>query len=132
MPKHFAVDLYHNSYRDLPSPINPTFWRQEVMKPLEVFVKHWNEKTIGNGIPLSGVVLDLEMYCRKKTGTFLTTMDFNAQSFKKFLKQMRLPVANIPLRDRVLLLMKQKMGDTYFRFLEGEAQNIGATMQAHF
>lgn len=132
MPKEYPIDMYENAYKDLPIPTDYAFWEQEVVKPLEVFMKKWKDPEISHGICISGVVLDLEMYCRKKTGTFLTPMGFEDQTFKKFIKQMRFDWGDVALRDRPLMLMKRRSGGAYFRFLEQESERIGARMQQHF
>lgn len=132
MPKLYAVDMYENAYKDLPIPTDYSFWESEVIKPLEVFMKKWKDPKISHGVPITGVVLDLEMYCRKKTGSFLTSMGFDDQTFTKFNQHMRLGWEHVAVRDRSLVLMRHKLGGAYFRFLEQEAEKLGARMQRHF
>jgi hypothetical protein len=132
LPKKYPVDLYQHAYQDLPIPIDKSFWRSEITAPLETFVKKWAQPDISHGVPLAGVVLDLEMYCRKKTGSFTTPMGFDAATFYKFARMMRLPWKSVPLRDRPLSLMNSRLAGNYFRYLEKEAETIGIDMQQHF
>lgn len=132
MPKLFPIDMYENAYHDLPIPTDFSFWQNEVLNPLDIFIQKWKDPEISNGIPLAGVVLDLEMYCRKKTGSFLTPMGFDDQTFKKFVDQAHLGWKDVAIRDRSLLLMRNKQGGAYFRFLEQESEKIGLKMQQHF
>jgi len=132
LPKLCAVDLYEGVYPDLPAPLSKDFWGKEITQPLEHFVKKWNNPEVSHGIPLSGVVLDLEMYCRKKTGTFYGTMGFDGYTFRQFSKKMKFVNKNIPLRDRSLILMKHKCGAKYFNFLEKKAESIGSDLKQSF
>lgn len=132
MPQHYAVDVYENVYKDLPVPTDYSFWYSEVVKPLEVLVKKWQNPELSHGVCLSGVVLDLEMYCRKKTGTFLTSMGFDAPTFNKFVQRMRRPWENMALRDRPLALMRDSLSRSYFQFLEEQACSVGKRMQQEF
>ncbi len=132
MPKMYAVDMYENVYKDLPAPLHRVFWNQEVIEPLEKFVQLWGDKNVSNGVKLGGVVLDLEMYCRKKTGSFLSTMGFDAYTFNRFAQSQRLMMPSVALRDRPLVLMQKQLGQRYFNFLEQHAAMVGATMQRNF
>ncbi len=76
LPHPHAVDIYGNHYVDVPSPTSDLFWDNEVLNPLKEFVHLWKNPEISHGIKLGGVVLDLEMYGRKKTGSFLSSMGF--------------------------------------------------------
>lgn len=127
LPKHnrCAVDMYHNVYPDLPAPLDTSFWHDEVIDPLKKLVAEWNKPEISHGIKLTGIVLDLEMYCRKKTGTFSTLMGFDGITFKSFTQAHGLGAKNVPLKDRVLTLMHHHCAGKYFNFLEHKATRIG-------
>ncbi|MFA6527334.1 MAG: hypothetical protein WCT20_02830, partial [Candidatus Babeliales bacterium] len=75
-----------------------------------------------------GVVLDLEMYCRKKTGTFLSTMGFDGYSFNRFIKS----VQTLPVHDRGLYLMNNKKTHAYYHFLERQADDLGKDLYGFF
>jgi len=127
LPKRFAHDLYGNKYADIPAPLNQQFWTNEITTPLRTFAQKW--KTISHGIPLSGVVLDLEMYCRRTGDIFLTTMGFEHPTFKKFLQKH--PVKTPPLspHQKTVFLMNEQLGRKYFTFLEKQAQKIGRDLR---
>ncbi|MCK9583250.1 MAG: hypothetical protein M0Q46_06540 [Endomicrobiales bacterium] len=133
LPKRCAVDMFEQVYQDLPSPIDQTFWETEVAKPLHVFVKEWNSRPILKQVTLGGVVIDLEMYCRKKSGMFLTSMSYDAATFNKFMSLRDGKKSNkVPRRDRILRLMQVKGGNLYYRYLEQEAEKIGKYLQKSF
>lgn len=132
LPTQHAVDLYGGMYPDLPAPLNKSFWMTEIIQPLRVFMEKWKNQEISHGYPIDGVVIDGEMYCRKKTGTFSTAMGFDGATFQKFASSMRMPQDQIPLRDRSLLLMNKKMGRAYFNFLENQAADLGNLLRKNF
>jgi hypothetical protein len=128
----YAMDLYENSYEDTPVPIDQAFWEQEITKPFAHLVKLWQDRKLSNGVPLSGVVLDLEMYLRKKSASFTSMMTFDGLSFQRFVRQLRLPWGTVALRDRPLLLMKHSKTAAYYTFLEQEAEKIGTFLKKSF
>jgi hypothetical protein len=132
MPKCYPVDLYEGAYYDLPIPIDIAFWRQEIKKPLEVLVQKWADPVVSHGVRLGGVVLDLEMYCRKTRGDYPSTVTFDARTFNLFLHSIKNTTPIVGLRDRVLWLMQQRRGKEYFSFLEKRAENLGRDLQQHF
>jgi hypothetical protein len=132
LPKKFAIDLYGNTYDDLPAPLDRNFWRNEVETPLEIFLRKWKDPKVSNGIPISGVMLDLEMYCRKRTGTFFSTMGFDADSFERFKKQRGLKANYLPVHDRVKYLMDKKLSGAYFKFLSEQAAILGKQLREGF
>jgi hypothetical protein len=121
LPKVYPVDVYENGYADLPLPASRVFWQREVIEPLKKFVEQWQDTTISHGISLSGVVLDLEMYCRRNAGLFSSTMTIDADTFSRFDQQAQ----NLSVRDRVLRLTGHGKAKKYFNFLEGDAYKIG-------
>ncbi len=128
----YAMDLYENAYEDIPVPIDKHFWEQEITKPFRVLVKLWQDPQFSHNVPISGVVLDLEMYLRKKSPSFTSMMTFDALSFQRFVRQLRLPWGTVALRDRPLLLMKHSKAASYYRFLEQEAEKIGTFLKKSF
>lgn len=125
LPSRYAVDIFGNLYPDLPTPLDNSFWHNEVIKPLEIFVHKWKNPVISHDIPLAGIVLDLEMYCRQKSGVFTATMGFDGYTFDLFSKHIRRTQKAVSLQDRVLELMNKKAGKTYFDFLEKKAKMQG-------
>lgn len=133
LPKHCAVDLYGQVYEDLPSPVDVDFWNSEIVQPLHLFVSAWNKNEILKKYPLGGIVLDLEMYCRKKSSMFLSSMTFNGTIFNNFMKaQGQKKKISVPRKDRILHLMRSQSGTRYYNFLEKEAEKIGKFLQKEF
>ena len=130
LPKTHAQDLYGNTYPDVPAPLDKKFWENEVMLPLEQFLVDWKKPGIANGIEISGVVLDLEMYCRKTTGSFLQSMGFEKETISQFLSP---PIASL-LSSHAFTnyLMKNRLASRYFAFLEKRAELLGQDMKNFF
>jgi hypothetical protein len=132
LPTLYPLDLYGNAYPDLPVSIDRGFWQNEVKQSLMTFMKKWKNKDVSHGIKISGVVLDLEMYCRKKTGTFLSTMGFDGYSFKRFAQENSFDHADRSIHDRVLYLMQENLMQKYYHFLEAEAEKVGKDLYTAF
>ena len=141
LPKDCSADLYGNKYPDLPSPFNKSFWNNEIEKPLLSFLRDWSNSEISNGIKLSGVVLDLEMYCRKQTGSFLDTFGFNNKSINAFnnvdaswwrkIKTFTLR-SRTKRRSTLIYLSDKKQVCSYFQFLTNEARELGQNLRNLF
>ena len=112
-PKNCAIDIYGNKYFDIPNPIDFNFWKQEIIDPLGIFLNKWKNPKINNGIKIAGIVLDLEMYCRKTSSSFLSTLGFSPKNIKKF--------NNKDLN----YLVKNKQLQKYYDFLGKQATLIG-------
>jgi hypothetical protein len=132
LPKPCAHDAYDNTYNDIPDPLDQNFWNNEVEMPIEKLVNQWNNPEIGNGIPISGIMIDLEMYCRKTTGTFFSTMGFNNKNFNLFLHKNNLPTQQMKISEMVQFLIDKKMATQYFEFLENQAIEIGHKLKQSF
>jgi len=125
LPKKAAVDLYGNSYHDVPNPLDRNFWENEVKMPLDNFLKEWNKQKISNNIKLSGVILDLEMYCRETTESFLPTMGFDAELIQKF--------SNTPIvHSSTQYLLSEKKFSSYFNYLSKQAEKLGTELGQFF
>ncbi len=132
-PKNFGLDLFGNEYKDIPAPLERSFWEQEIKISLDEFLKRWNDDGVNNGVQLSGVMLDLEMYCRKKTGVFLSSMGFDKPTFDRFLIREKIKSKNfLTVHDRVNYLMDNRFSSRYFRYLEQQAQSLGASLKRFF
>ncbi len=132
LPKPCAHDVYDNVYNDIPDPIDQNFWRNEIEIPIEKLVEQWNNPEICNGIPISGIMIDLEMYCRKTTGTFFSTMGFNNRNFNLFLHKNSLKTQQMKVAEMVQFLIDKKMAKKYFDFLENQAVEIGSNLRQSF
>jgi hypothetical protein len=132
LPKRCAVDLYLNKYVDVPDPLDKSFWQNEIKDPLVSFLYEWEKPQINNGIKLAGVVLDLEMYCRRTTGSFLGTMGFDVANFEKFKKLNSLEVSTKNTEVFAKVLVKKKLLQKYFEFLQDQAEDLGKELKSFF
>lgn len=120
LPKNYSVDLYGNEYKDLPSSLDKNFWNDEIKKPLITFLQKWNDANIGNGLAISGVVLDLEMYMRKQSGAFLNTMGFENSLIFEFNNQ------------DLQSILKNRQVEQYYKFLQKGAEQVGQDLRTFF
>lgn len=126
LPMVSARDLYNNEYLDIPCPTDTSFWQEEVIKPLVTFVNAWKCSSVNNGLQLAGIVLDLEMYGRKITGTFGQMMGFETSTIQSFLDSKNLSFSLKNVHDFTQFLMKNKLTQEYYMYLEEQAYNIGS------
>jgi hypothetical protein len=131
VPKIFAQDVYGNSYQDVPDPLNDDFWQNEVETPFAKFVEQWNKPEIGNGIAISGIMVDLEMYGRK-SGIFLTTMGITQSNLSEFFNEQQVKPGPMTLSGSINYLMNNKLSQKYFEFLEGKAKKLGTRLKDSF
>ncbi|MBD3231724.1 hypothetical protein GF322_03605 [Candidatus Dependentiae bacterium] len=127
LPTNYAVDLYTNKYLDLPSPLDENFWNNEIKKPLNFFLEKWKNPNISNNIKIVGIVLDLEMYCRKISGSFLDTIGFSSLCRNKY-KTIKKITKNISINN----LITTKSIQNYYDFLKTEAINLGNNLKNFF
>lgn len=128
LPKSCARDVYNNEYLDIPCATDMTFWNQEIIQPLSMFVNEWKQPTVNNGLQLAGIVLDLEMYGRKTTGNFTQTMGFDEITLRQFLKSRKLSGSAHDVHTCANLLMHHGLTQQYYSFLEKEAYKTGARL----
>jgi hypothetical protein len=119
-------------YEDVPSPVDSHFWDSEIKKPLETFVNLWKDPQVNNGLTLSGVVIDLELYCRKTSAVFLDTMGFENPTFERFIKYKNLSCKPMPTLDMISYFMNKKLTHSYFSFLEQESEAIARSLKEFF
>lgn len=131
LPKQCAWDLYNNRYDDVPSPLSSTFWDNEVKKPLQAFVKKWQDPAISHGVSLTGVVIDLEMYGRRKSDMFHNVFGFSPELFNEFKKDKPSFSVAANAHEIVAQLMKNKASADYFSFLEQRAVSIGNDLKTY-
>lgn len=132
LPKDCAHDIYGNSYFDIPDPLNQNFWNNELEKPLEKIINQWNKAEINNGLSLSGVTLDLEMYCRRTSGVFLSTMGLNKKNINSFIHKNNIKLHNTKFNDIIKFLIENRLLEKYFEFLENQAFELGKKLRSHF
>ncbi|MFC1894576.1 hypothetical protein ACFLYH_01355, partial [Candidatus Dependentiae bacterium] len=134
LPQNFSIDMYETEYPDIPNPLDNNFWENEIKKPLIPFLEEWQKPHINNGIKIAGIVLDLEMYCRTTTGTFLDTMGFDQQNFNKYcqLNSLKSSPKNKSCKEQLNLLIKNQSMQKYFEFLQNQAIILGKNLKSFF
>jgi hypothetical protein len=126
LPKEIAQDLYGNNYDDIPSPLDRSFWKNEVTDPLVVFLEKYPR--VSNGVKIGGVVLDLEMYGRKTVGCYLPTMGFEPSTIASYMHPPLLQNINPSVFSQYL--MNNNLSSHYFLFLEHQASLLGKEVRA--
>lgn len=137
LPRSYAVDCFGNQFEDLPAPLNRIFWYNEVLLPLRRFLKLWQRPEICHGLSISGVMIDGEMYCRKKTGLFTPFMGFDKNALVRFARKKALvPLREIlssdgPIQMNVIMnyLIKNKLLALYWGYLEKESLALGDALR---
>jgi hypothetical protein len=127
LPKPAALDLYETPYQDVPSPFSRNFWQNELIDPLKTFVGFWETIKQEHGVGLSGVVLDLELYCRKTTGLFLSTMGLCQEVRSGFTQEAeRFCLGDAP--SFIQKLSMHKSTNEYIRFLGDKSDELASWM----
>jgi hypothetical protein len=130
LPKVCAVDAFGNEFSDIPAALHQPFWQNEVINPLEELAKRWQDPKLSHGIPLRGVVIDLEMYCRKRTGSFTATSGFDKESLGAF--DPALGVATVSVHDAMQSLMSSSRYAAYLTARTDKAKQVGITLRNAF
>jgi hypothetical protein len=130
-----ASDIYGTVYSKIPSPLDwKTLWKDELLTGCDRFIDAWNN-SIGNGLPLSGVFLDLEMYhAQHQAGQFESLMDFSDYAWRRYLdKTGQKSIMDITheVDDRVKFLLQSKQMEHYFTFLQTESRQLGKSVKEH-
>ncbi len=127
-----AVDIYGTKMPKIPSPLNVQgFWKTQVSDVIDSFITAWQSK-IGNGLPLSGIFFDFEMYqAPEQASNYTDIMDFSDLAWQTFLDAN--PQREIPVLDtvpgRVLYLIDTNQMNAYFKALTAEAKRIGTLVR---
>jgi hypothetical protein len=128
VPKPSASDLFGNTYFDVPAPLDKNFWNNEVLYSLREFLYAWNEYKLVhnfyNDVGFEGIVFDFEMYNRKTTGIFLSTMGYEPENLKEYATLKRLD----PSLDSNELARRHLLSD-YRTFLQKKAYDLGVYMR---
>ena len=129
-PQVTTKDLYGTSYVDLPPPLDENFWDSEIIIPLTELKKDWD--AIAHGVPLSGLVLDFEMYDRKTSNVFLSTMGFEKETFDTYRGHFPQPLIEkgTSPENHIEMLIRNGATQSYYTFLEDQAKTLGEKMHA--
>ena len=120
-------DIYGKDYTKIPAPLDyKSLWEPECVEPLKQFVDTWNRR-VGNGIPLSGVFFDLEMYhAPHQAGTYKNIMDFSDIAWSSVEKDIgQNACSNTTHKDRVACLYDHNLMDKYFEKQKNNAYQLG-------
>lgn len=130
LPAQCGVDMFGNEFNDIPAPLNLTFWQQEVIDSLRALVQHWQDPTLSHGVPLKGVVLDLEMYCRRRTGSFTPTCGFDKETLQSY--DATFMVESSSVHTAVQKLMETGRCSDFLAQRTARAKQLGLSMRAAF
>lgn len=118
-------DIFKNVYTKIPAPFDyENLWKTELFQVLDDFFNEW--KKIGNGLEISGIFFDFEMYhAQDQESGYPGLSDFSENSLEIYRKKTGNKKINIDY------LIKQKQLNEYFVFLKKEAQLLGKKILEH-
>jgi len=111
-----------------PSPLDETAWRELVVKEaLDVW-----QRSLSDGVPLTGIVIDLEMYGANYMEVYSNGCTFDERSFLDFCRQSfpELPSPEkIAPAARFKTLVDASKINAYYEFLEHRMTEIGRMIE---
>ncbi|MBT4594345.1 hypothetical protein HOD08_00510 [bacterium] len=122
LPKQCARDLFGVQYPDVPDPLSKDFWKSELVEPVKKFAEAWKKYEVSHGVPLGGVIIDLEMYGRKVVGEFPSLSGFSVE------KKMEEGVS----RDPIIDLLKKRGVSGHLNKLATNAEELGVWIKKEF
>lgn len=126
MPKEAAVTLYGDVCHDIWPGTAKRFWKEEVVEPFQLFIKLWKDPLVSNGCKIAGVVLDCEMYGRKKASEYTSLMCYEPSTLAEFLGVTESPGAEKQSQDGLLKkVAAQHLCKKFQSFIEKKAEAIG-------
>lgn len=139
---HPVQMIYGQHLPALPSPLDlETFWQPQVVDALKAFVQKWQEPTIGNGLPLSGIFFDFEMYhvqpyaqhtkTKMQPGLYDNLMDFSDYAWDYYVHHHKDAAKATTLEQRIKYLYKHRQFNDYFNVLENRMTFIGHYLYDH-
>lgn len=127
LPATCAVDTFGNEFKDVPAPLDESFWRNEVICPLQKLACLWKDQKISHGVPLKGIMLDLEMYCRKHIGSFTPGTGFDQPTVAAY--DPDLIGEKFVVDDVVKKLMNQRAYGAFLKMRMGKARELGKALR---
>lgn len=128
LPALYAVDSFGNEFKDIPAPLDQSFWMNEVVNPLQELARRWQDKKLSNGVPLKGIVIDLEMYCRKHISSFTPATGFDKATIGAY--DPLLVRENFVVHDVVQKLMERKAYGAFLQMRIAKAKELGQMLRA--
>lgn len=127
-------DIYGKIYTKIPSPLDREhFWKPEVCEVITQFCALWKE-SLGNGLSLDGIFLDLEMYhAPTQSGQFTPAMDFSDTAWRCYVDCAKKPFLRkiILHNDRINYLLDNHCIHEYYQALEAESFAVGRMIKNH-
>jgi hypothetical protein len=119
------VDFYGKEYDKIPSPFDyNNFWKTQLLEPLAKFLDEW--KLIGNGLPISGVFLDFEMYhATDQLASFIDMSDFSDIAWNIYCQKIGKKFIPISYENRGEYLFNNNELKNYFEVLGRVLKVIG-------
>jgi hypothetical protein len=99
------------------------FWRDEVIDPLKQFVSFYRKSKLDREIDLSGIVIDLELYGRKKASEFSPLMLGASRLLKNYVSAKKL--TNTSVDDVMSELAVKNLFSDYVSFAGVQAAECG-------
>ena len=130
-PVHIpARDIFGRTYSKIPAPLDfEQFWLPELIEVFDSFVNHWH--TIGNGIPLAGIFLDLEMYhAQDQTAQYNNFMDFSDNALNAYSQSNNNPTPHHTDAFIRHLIDNDKLKD-YYTVLQHHAYLLGKKIRSY-
>ncbi len=127
-----VVDLFGTKLDKVPAPLDwEHCWEPEFLQPFNAFVDYW-EHFCGNGVPIAGIFMDLEMYhAQNQAGQYTNTMDFGDHSWNIYDKKCAHEAhKNLKTpQERIDFLLKTKRLEKYLSCLKEEAFELGKKLR---
>jgi hypothetical protein len=124
--KNTVVDIMGKELNKIPAPLDwDHFWKPEFLQPFNSFIEYW-ENGYGNGLPIAGIFLDLEMYhAQNQASEYTNMMDFGDHSWQLYCKKYPEGKKFKTAKQRVnYLLMNHKISE-YYAYLQQKAYELG-------
>ena len=125
--KEPMVDMYGTVYDKIPAPFDiNNFWKPELLDVFDQFADIW-EQDVGNGLPISGLFFDFEMYHAQpqQPSSFIGISDFSPTSIGLYEK------TDLSPKDFAIKLFEQRQLDNYFNTLKHNAYQLGRKIRNH-
>lgn len=128
LPVLCAVDSFGNKFEDVPAPLDHTFWMNEVVAPIKELARRWQDKKLSHGIPLRGIMLDLEMYCRKYISSFPPAIGFDKHTLMAY--DPLIVEGDFVVHDVVQKLMERRSYGAFLQMRVAKAKELGQMLRA--
>ncbi|MDR3646147.1 MAG: hypothetical protein P4L22_01250 [Candidatus Babeliales bacterium] len=121
-------DIFAKDYSKVPAPLDiENLWKPELLDAFDTFYDEW-QTSIGNGLNIDGIFLDLEMYhAQDQESSYPGYCDFSDTAWQVYSPESQIK----DTKKRIKYLYNNNKFDEYFSSLEKEAQKIGNLIREH-